>query len=65
MLPGRTWSGQELQDRVEIRLGKALDTLPQLEVEKRGPFDLVFVDADKQHNTEYFQWALKLSRWGA
>jgi predicted O-methyltransferase YrrM len=52
-------------DRVEIRLGKALDTLPQLESEKRGPFDLVFIDADKQHNTEYFQWALKLSRVGS
>ncbi len=50
---------------VEIRLGKALDTLPQLTVEKRGPFDLVFIDADKQHNTEYFEWALKLSRVGS
>jgi predicted O-methyltransferase YrrM len=45
---------------VDVRVGKALDTLPQLE----GPFDLAFIDADKQNNAEYFRWALKLSRPG-
>ena len=50
-----------LADRVEIRVGKALDTLPQL----AGPFDLTFIDADKQNNAEYFRWALKLSRPGS
>jgi predicted O-methyltransferase YrrM len=45
---------------VDLRIGKALDVLPQLE----GPFDLTFIDADKPSNTEYFQWALKLSRPG-
>ena len=45
----------------EVRVGKALDTLPQLE----GPFDLTFIDADKQNNPEYFRWALKLSRAGS
>jgi predicted O-methyltransferase YrrM len=50
-----------LADRVEVRIGKALDTLPQLE----GPFDLAFIDADKQNNPEYFRWALKLSRPGS
>lgn len=47
--------------RVEIRVGAALDTLPSVQ----GPFDLTFIDADKQHNAEYFRWALKLSRPGA
>jgi predicted O-methyltransferase YrrM len=50
---------------VEVRLGQALDSLAQLEAEHCGPFDLVFIDADKQHNAEYFQWALKLARRGA
>jgi predicted O-methyltransferase YrrM len=50
-----------LADRVEVRIGKALDTLPQLV----GPFDLAFIDADKQNNPEYFRWALKLSRPGS
>lgn len=45
---------------VEIKIGKALDVLPTLE----GPFDLIFIDADKPPYTEYFEWALKLSRKG-
>ena len=45
---------------VEVRVGPALATLPRLE----GPFDLAFIDADKQNNAEYFRWALKLSRPG-
>jgi predicted O-methyltransferase YrrM len=49
-----------LDGSVEIVLGRALDTLPGLE----GPFDLVFLDADKEHNPEYLQWALELSRPG-
>lgn len=50
-----------LSDRVEIRVGEALMTLPQLQ----GPFDLIFIDADKKNNADYFQWALKLSRPGS
>jgi predicted O-methyltransferase YrrM len=46
---------------VEMRLGPALETLPQL----AGPFDLIFIDADKENNAEYFRWALKLSRRGS
>jgi predicted O-methyltransferase YrrM len=46
---------------VDVRVGQALDTLPRLE----GPFDLTFIDADKQNNAEYFRWALKLSRPGS
>jgi predicted O-methyltransferase YrrM len=53
-----------LQDVVEVRIGNALETLPQLSAERRGPFDLIFIDADKQNIPAYFQWALKLSRRG-
>jgi predicted O-methyltransferase YrrM len=49
---------------VEIRLGAALDTLPKLAEEGAGPFDLVFIDADKAHIPEYFDWSVKLSRPG-
>ncbi len=54
-----------LQGRVELRLGRALDTLPQLQAEGKGPFDLVFIDADKPSTSAYFEWALRLSRPGA
>ena len=54
-----------LTDRIELRLGKALDSLAHLQAERRGPFDLTFIDADKPNNTNYFQWALKLSRKGS
>jgi len=50
-----------LSDRVDVRVGRALDLLPSLAGE---PFDLIFIDADKPSTTEYFQWALKLSRPG-
>jgi len=49
---------------VEIRVGSALDTLPQLVAERRGLFDFIFIDADKQNIPAYFEWALKLSRAG-
>jgi predicted O-methyltransferase YrrM len=52
-------------DRVEIRVGPALETLPRLAAEKPEPFDLSFIDADKQSNPEYFGWALRLSRKGS
>ncbi len=53
-----------LERRVEIRVGRALDTLPKLAAEGAGPFDLVFIDADKPSIPEYFDWALKLARPG-
>jgi predicted O-methyltransferase YrrM len=53
-----------LSHKVEIRVGPALDTLPLLAAEKRGPFDFIFVDADKENNPGYFEWTLKLSRPG-
>ena len=49
-----------LADRVDLRVGAALDVLPTLE----APFDLVFIDADKPNNPNYLEWALKLSRPG-
>jgi predicted O-methyltransferase YrrM len=51
-------------DRVDVRVGAAIDTLPLLEAEGAGPFDLVFIDADKASNPDYFAWAVKLSRKG-
>lgn len=51
-------------DRVEIRVGRALELLPQVERDGIGPFDFVFVDADKGNNPEYFRWALRLARKG-
>src|SRR5690242_16221263 len=49
-----------LLDRVEVIVGPALDSLPKLS----GTFDLVFIDADKPNNSNYLQWALKLSHPG-
>ena len=49
---------------VELRVGKALDTLPLLASEGVGPFDLIFIDADKPGYPDYLPWALKLSRRG-
>jgi predicted O-methyltransferase YrrM len=54
-----------VSDLVDVRVGAALDTLPALEREGAGPFDLVFVDADKASIPEYFAWALRLTRPGA
>jgi predicted O-methyltransferase YrrM len=54
-----------LSEVVEVRVGRAADTLPQLAAEGRGPFDLVFIDADKPSNSEYFKWALRLTRKGS
>jgi predicted O-methyltransferase YrrM len=51
-------------DRVEIRRGPALETLPALEAEGAGPFDLVFIDADKVHTPDYFDWSLERTRSG-
>src|SRR5688500_6971805 len=49
---------------VDIQVGKALDLLPQLVAKKEGPFDMIFIDADKIPYKEYFEWSLKLSRPG-
>jgi predicted O-methyltransferase YrrM len=49
-----------LADRVDLRVGRALDMLPAVE----GPFDMVFIDADKRSNPDYLGWALRLARPG-
>ena len=54
-----------LAEAVEIRVGPALATLPDLEREGAGPFDLVFIDADKVNTPEYFAWALDHTRPGS
>ncbi len=50
---------------VQVREGQALTTLAQLVEEGAGPFDVVFIDADKANNAEYFSWALRLTRPGS
>ncbi|WP_193180153.1 O-methyltransferase [Nisaea sediminum] len=51
-------------DRIEVRVGPALDSFPGVEADGIGPFDLAFIDADKKNNPGYFEWALKLVRPG-
>jgi len=53
-----------LSGKVEIRTGAALEALPRIEAEGAGPFDFVFIDADKTNNAAYLEWALRLSRPG-
>ena len=57
--------GAGLSDRVDIRLGKALDVLPQIAAEKQPPFDFIFIDADRTGLADYFDWSVKLSRPGS
>jgi predicted O-methyltransferase YrrM len=51
-------------EKVEVRVGPALEALPALEEEGAGPFDLVFIDADKVNTPNYFAWALDRTRSG-
>jgi len=53
-----------LSEVVELRTGRALDTLPELLREGRGPFDFIFIDADKPGYADYLPWAIRLSRRG-
>lgn len=53
-----------LDKLVTVRQGAALDTLPVLVKEGEGPFDLIFIDADKKNLANYLTWSLKLSRKG-
>jgi len=55
----------DLADIVELREGKALDLLPELAAEGLEAFDLIFIDADKCNNLQYFDWALRLSHKGS
>ncbi len=54
-----------LLNRVDIRVGPALESLPVLAKERGGRFDLIFIDADKENNPHYLDWAIKLSHPGS
>jgi predicted O-methyltransferase YrrM len=54
-----------LADVVEVILGRATDTLANFTASNRGPFDLIFIDADKAGLPDYFSWSMKLSRPGS
>ncbi len=54
-----------LDGAIDLRLGPALDTLPLLVAEGAGPFDLIFIDADKAGYPDYLPWALRLARRGS
>jgi len=51
--------------RVEVKVGRAIESLPLVQQEMAAPFDFIFIDADKRSNPEYFEWALRLSRPGS
>ncbi|MER8728177.1 O-methyltransferase [Mesorhizobium sp. M1027] len=53
-----------VSDRVELRVGPALQSLAALGAENAGPFDFIFIDADKPNNPHYLSWAMRLSRPG-
>jgi predicted O-methyltransferase YrrM len=53
-----------MSDRVDLRVGRALDILPAIAAQGAGPFDLVFIDADKANSASYLAWATTLSRPG-
>ena len=61
----RNFARAGVEGKVELRLGKALDTLPQVAADGRGPFDMLFIDANKSNMPEYFEWSLKLARKGS
>ncbi|GHH17450.1 O-methyltransferase [Streptomyces rubradiris] len=61
----RNISRAGLERIVEVRVGPALESLPKLADENPAPFDLVFIDADKENYRHYVEWALKLTRAGS
>jgi predicted O-methyltransferase YrrM len=60
----RNFEAADMADRIELRVGPALDSLAQLRSQRVTPFDFVFIDADKANNQGYVQAALELSRVG-
>lgn len=60
----RSFERAGLAGVVDLRVGQALDVLPRLSAEGLGPFDFVFIDADKAHYPEYLDWAIRLCRPG-
>ena len=60
----RNFERADVADRIEVIVGAALDTLPQL-ADRGEPFDLIFIDADKENNVAYVEWAIKLGAPGS
>jgi len=54
-----------VDQRVDVRVGAAVDSLQSISDEHQDPFDIVFVDADKENNPAYFEWALRLTKPGS
>ena len=54
-----------LAEKVEVRVGRAQDTLPELIAQGAAPFDLIFIDADKPSTPDYYQWSVELARRGS
>jgi predicted O-methyltransferase YrrM len=61
----RNFTRAGLASVIDLHVGRALDLLPRIAAKARGPFDLTFIDADKENYADYFSWALKLSRRGS
>jgi predicted O-methyltransferase YrrM len=61
----RNFERAGLSHVIDLRIGQALDVLQRIEAEERGPFDFVFIDADKVHYPQYLESAIKLSRTGS
>jgi predicted O-methyltransferase YrrM len=55
----------EITSQVDLREGRALDLLQEIAAEGMDPFDMVFIDADKENTDAYFGWAMRLARTGA
>jgi predicted O-methyltransferase YrrM len=53
-----------VSDKIELHVGPALSSLEKLGADSAGPFDVIFIDADKPNNRHYLNWALRLARPG-
>lgn len=60
----RHWEQAGVRDRIDLRVGVAVDTLDQLLETEEGTFDLCFVDADKPNYRPYYERCLRLLRPG-
>lgn len=61
----RNFERAGVASHVDLRVGRALDLLPHIGAEAPGPFDFVFIDADRVHHAEYLAWAIRLGRPGS
>jgi predicted O-methyltransferase YrrM len=61
----RNFEAAGVSDKITVLVGAALDSLPRVEAEGRGPFDFVFIDADKINNAAYLDWAVQLTAPGS